>query len=200
MCGRFESKMIDSDLIDLFRDMELLVEVDDDIGQRPTEDIRPTQKVLTVLLNDEVYRLTRVIWGIKFSEDSPLIFNSRIETIKEKKFWNTLLDKNRCVVPMTGFYEWKTEGSRKIKYRIYLPDQRIFFVPAIYHKDKENKIHASLITTTPNKFIQMIHHRMPVILNADEAIKFLNENVEVNIKRCLPYDNEKPMELELSEG
>jgi putative SOS response-associated peptidase YedK len=197
MCGRFESKRIDDDLLDLFKNLKLKLEIEADIHERATEDIRPTQKVLTVLLNDEVYRLTKVIWGIKFSDDAPLIFNSRIETIKEKKYWNTLLAKNRCVVPMTGFYEWKTEGNRKIKYRIYLSDQRMFFVPAIYQKDKENKIHASLITTTPNKFIQAIHHRMPVILNFDEAIKYLNEDVEDNIKRCRPYDNEKPMELEL---
>ena len=198
MCGRFESKRIDDDLPDLFKYLNLELEIDPDIKDRPTEDIRPTQKILTVLLNDEVYRLTNVIWGIKFSDDSPLIFNSRIETIKEKKFWNSLLAKNRCVVPMTGFYEWKTEGNKKTKFRIYLPDQRIFFVPAIYQKDKDNKIHASLITTTPNKFIQTIHHRMPVILNLNEAIKYLNEDAENNIKRCLPYDNEKPMELELT--
>jgi putative SOS response-associated peptidase YedK len=85
MCGRFESKRIDYDLLDLFKNLKLKLEIEADIHERATEDIRPTQKVLTVLLNDEVYRLTKVIWGIKFSYDAPVIFNSRIETIKEKK-------------------------------------------------------------------------------------------------------------------
>ena len=174
----------------MFNQNNLELEVDDKIEKRTEEDIRPTQKILSVMLNDETYNLAKVNWGIKFSEDSPLIFNSRIETIKEKKYWNTLFAKNKCIVPMTAFYEWKTEGKRKIKYRIFLPDEEIFFVPAIYHKDKK-KIFASLITTVPNKFIKEIHHRMPVIFDLENAISFLKDEVEDNLERCIPYSERK---------
>jgi putative SOS response-associated peptidase YedK len=155
---------------------------------------------MSVLIRKDVYQLTKVNWGIKFKEDSPLIFNSRIETIKEKTYWNSLLSKNRCIVPMTGFYEWKTEGKKKVKYRIFLPDSNIFFVPAIFHKDKEEKIFASLITTTPNEFIKKIHHRMPVIFDFNEAIGFLNDENDKNLDRLIPYDDKKKMEMELVEG
>ena len=138
--------------------------------------------------------LKKVNWGIKFKEDSLLIFNSRIETIKEKKYWTTLFDKNRCIVPMTGFYEWKKEGTRKVPYKIFLPDKPIFFVPALYTVDKQKIIYASLITTTPNKFIQSIHHRMPVIFDIKEALAFLSSGVEENLSHCLPYDDNKEME------
>jgi putative SOS response-associated peptidase YedK len=77
-----------------------------------------------------------------------------------------------------------------------LPEKDIFFVPAIYHKDKEKNIFASLITTSPNKFISEIHNRMPVILDFQNAISFLNDPSEENIKRCVPYNDENEMEAE----
>ena len=115
MCGRFENKRINKDVIDLFSKSNILIELDSLIDQVEREDIRPTQKILTILRKENNYFLTKVDWGIKFSKDSPLIFNSRIETIKEKEFWNYLFDRNRCIIPMTGFYEWKVQGTDKIK-------------------------------------------------------------------------------------
>lgn len=199
MCGRFESKKIDKGVLDLFKQHKLKITLDKDLDKRAEEDIRPTQKILSVLHNDNNYRLTKVNWGIKFSDSSPLIFNSRIETIKEKKYWNTLFANKKCIVPMTGFYEWKQEGKGKTKYKIYLPDLDIFFVPAIYHQDKENNIFASLITTVPNKFIKEIHHRMPVILEFKDAIKFLEDDVDENLERCVPYSDKKKIEMEVAD-
>ncbi len=196
MCGRFETKKIVKAVLDLFMNAKLKVEVDKEIEDRAKEDIKPTQKIMSVLLKEDLYKITRVNWGIKFSDESPLIFNSRIETIKEKKYWTNLIASNRCIVPMTGFYEWRIEGSKKVKYRIFLPDEDIFFVPALYYKDKQANIFASLITTAPNMFIKQIHHRMPVILNFEKAISFLNNPADININLCVPYDDKKPIEME----
>jgi len=199
MCGRFENKRINKDVIDLFIQSKIIIEIDSSIDQVGREDIRPTQKILSIIRKENNYILTKVNWGIKFSKDSPLIFNSRIETIKEKKFWNNLFDRNRCIVPMTGFYEWKVQGTSKIKYRVYLPDQDIFFVPALYESDKGNNICASLITTVPNKFISQIHHRMPVIFDFQQAVKFMTDDVQNNLQNCQPYDNKKGMTIEIAD-
>jgi putative SOS response-associated peptidase YedK len=199
MCGRFENKRINKDVIDLFSKSNILIELDSLIDQVEREDIRPTQKILTILRKENNYFLTKVDWGIKFSKDSPLIFNSRIETIKEKEFWNYLFDRNRCIIPMTGFYEWKVQGTDKIKYKVYLPDQDLFFVPAVYELDKKKNICASLITTVPNKFISQIHHRMPVIFDFQQAVKFLTDDVHNNLQNCQPYDNKKVMTIEIAD-
>jgi putative SOS response-associated peptidase YedK len=196
MCGRFENKEIDKELLELFAAAKLKVEVEPEINDIANEDIRPTQRIMTVILNKDVYRISKVKWGIKFSDESPLIFNSRIETIKEKKYWATLFTQNKCIVPMTGFYEWQSVGKRKQKYRIYLPDQKLFFVPAIYHIDKEKNLNASLITTVPNKFIKEIHHRMPVILDFEKAVAYLNNEPNKNLELCVPYDDKNSMEFE----
>ena len=199
MCGRFETKKIDKEVLELFRLKNLNVDIDKEIEDRANQDIRPTQKIMSVLLNNDIYKITKVNWGIKFKEDSPLIFNSRIETIKEKKYWATLFDKNRCIVPMTGFYEWKKEGTRKRKYKIYLPDSELFFVPALYHTDKEKNLFASLITTVPNEFIKPIHHRMPIILDFDKAVSYLNNNASQNLELCVPHNDNNVMKMELAD-
>lgn len=197
MCGRFETKRIEQELLDLFLNAKLKAEIEQEKDNFDKGDSVPTQKIMSVLLKKDIYKITKVNWGIKFKEDSPLIFNSRIETIKEKKYWSSLFANNRCIVPMSGFYEWHKEGNKKIKYRIHLPDSKIFFVPAIFYKNNENKLFASLITTIPNDFIKQIHHRMPVILDFKKAIDFLNNEAEENFKLCIPYDDKKKMEMEL---
>ena len=195
MCGRFETKKIEQTIIEQFRLLQLPLIVDNEIETRSIFDIRPTEKILSITYDKSSYHLGKINWGFRFKEGSPFIFNSRIETIKEKPYWKNLFDKNRCIVPMSGFYEWKTEGKKKIKYRVSLPDKNIFYVPALYYIDKEKNRYASLITTNPNKFISTIHHRMPVIFDFTNAVDFLIADLDTNLERSLPYDDNKKMEI-----
>ncbi|MGE5497695.1 MAG: SOS response-associated peptidase family protein, partial [Syntrophothermus sp.] len=104
-------------------------------------------------------------------------------------------DTSRCIVPMSAFYEWKKEGSQKVPYRIFLKNEKFFFVPALY-VEKEREFYASLITTTPNRFIEKIHHRMPVILKINEALEYLKNDSEINLARCIPFASDEEMEME----
>lgn len=198
MCGRFENKITLETILDLLIEQGLDAEILGGKKEGPAFNIAPTNKIIGFHKNDKKHLIRYFNWGIKFSADSPLIFNSRIETIKEKNFWKGLFNKNRTIVPMTGFYEWKKEGGRKIPYKIFLPGNKTFFVPAIYFNKKETpEPFASLITTTPNKFIKKIHHRMPVIFDQlNDAVKFLNEDSKNILEMCRPFDDDKKMELE----
>lgn len=190
MCGRFENTI---SLENLFSTLELKqISQKNELTQT---NIAPTQKIMTILSQGGDLKVVPMNWGIKFSKESPLIFNSRIETIKEKPYWRNLFDRNRCIVPMTAFYEWKTEGKQKIPYRIFLKNEKFFFVPALYLK-KEKELYTSLITTTPNKFIEKIHHRMPVILKMNQALDYLKADGEENLNLCIPYMISEDMAME----
>jgi len=196
MCGRFESK---ADLNSLIRQIEQLdIELTylDEDEPAKTINIAPTEKILSLTKEDDRYFLRKVNWGIKFSASSPLIFNSRIETISEKKFWNDLFDRNRCLIPMSAFYEWKKEGNKKIPYRIFLKDHDLFYVPGLFYRDKEKKTFVSLITTPPNEFIKNIHHRMPVIFTNENALTYFTNNAVKNLDNCIPYLNAAEMNME----
>ena len=197
MCGRFETKPSIQTLVKKFEENQISLRVNPEPEVNKAINIAPTEKIYSITYSQNEFMLSLTNWGIKFNEDSPLIFNSRIETITAKKFWHNLFDKNRALVPMSAFYEWKKEGSKKIPFRIFLPDEDIFFVPALYFADKDKNIFTSLITTTPNEFIKSIHHRMPVILKIDEGIKYLNGNTESNLSLCVPYSGNMEMERAL---
>lgn len=198
MCGRFENNISPYPIIEQLKFHFPDFDFEMDEVQTRKINIGPTSKILTLTNLGHKYKIIPMTWGIKFKEDSPLIFNSRIETIRDKKYWYNLFDKNRCLVPMTAFYEWKREGSRKVPYRIFLPDEKLFFVPALYLK-KEEEFFTSLITTIPNSFIKKIHHRMPVIFRINEALNYFTDNDSENLKRCIPLNDKIKMGMERTE-
>jgi putative SOS response-associated peptidase YedK len=195
MCGRFETKPNADGLLKQLEQLniDLIVEKDEAVK---TVNIAPTEKITGIRKQQKKYLLSSFQWGIKFSQSSPLIFNSRMETIIEKKFWKDSFNRNRCLIPMTAFYEWKKEGGKKIAYRIFLKTEDLFFIPALYYINNENTYSASLITTTPNDFIKPIHHRMPVIFTYGNAVSFLTNTVDQNLKLCIPFPNPELMEME----
>lgn len=195
MCYAFTQKVEAATLMrEILSGNRKAVNVLDDKKQRK-ENVSPTDFILTIHKQEEKYLVGSSYWGIKLSEKSPLIANSRIETIKEKLYWNRLFEKNRYIIPMTGFYEWKKEGKKKVRYKIFLPDEDFFFTAAIGTVDKNKREAISLITTTPNKFIDPIHNRMPVILRMQEGIDYLTDSVDINLKRCKPLGDNIKMEM-----
>ena len=156
----------------------------------------PTDKVPGIILQNGKLVLSYMNWGIQFSEDSPLIYNSRLETIKNKNFWWNLLYQNRAIIPMSGFYEWNKIGKRKNLYKVFLPDKEIFYAAAIYYVINRIK-HSSLITTVPNKFIKRLHPRMLIIFDDfDKAKEYLTVSAPDAAAMCLPYSDNKRMNLE----
>jgi putative SOS response-associated peptidase YedK len=195
MCGRFETKPNPEGLVEQLEQLNIDLIIDKDKPVK-TLNIAPTEKITGIRKQQKKYLLSSFQWGIKFSQSSPLIFNSRMETIIEKKFWKDSFNRNRCLIPMTAFYEWKKEGGKKVAYRIFLKTEDLFFIPALYYINNENTYSASLITTTPNDFIKPIHHRMPVIFTYGNAISFLTNTVDQNLKLCIPFPNPELMEME----
>jgi putative SOS response-associated peptidase YedK len=198
MCGRFENNISPYPVVEQlkFHFPDIDFEIDEEETRKVN--IAPTNKILTLTNTENKFKFTPMFWGIKFSDDSPLLFNSRIETIKEKKYWKNLFNKNRCLVPMTAFYEWKKEGTRKAPYRIYLPEEKLFFVPALYLL-KDEEYYTSLITTTPNAFIKKIHHRMPVIFKIQDVLKYFYDDEEINLHKCIPLSDKIKMGMERAE-
>lgn len=141
--------------------------------------------------------LTKMKWGIRFSPEkkSPLIFNSRDDTIAAKPFWKNTFDKNRILIPMFGFYEWQDIGQkRKLKTKITLTGRKIFLVPGLYRKNKESINEFTLITTSPNTFMKKIHTRMPVILDDKNVFNYFTDSADENLEKLKPIKAEMEME------
>lgn len=200
MCSRFENKETGFSILEKLEKDFVGNFILEDNNELKKENIAPTNLVISIINENDTFKIKNFFWGIQFDKvkKSPLIFNSRIETIKEKKYWTQVFYKNRCLLPATAFYEWKEIENRKVPHRIFLPGEDFFFIPSIFLK-MEDYYFASMLTTEPNTFMKDIHNRMPVILNKNEGLEFLKEKPDIALKKCLPLSDTTEMNIKIAE-
>jgi putative SOS response-associated peptidase YedK len=200
MCGRFKQAQtilelhyrLQQEVRDLFIDFDIETEL-------KQEDIRPTDPIVAMrYAKDKKYSLNLMRWGLTQKINKPII-NTKIETIQSSDYWKNLFTFNKCLVPMSGFYEWKNEGrKKKTPYTIYLPGHDLFFAAGIFTRDNDGKnagLRASILTTEPNHFMTQIHDRMPVLFTIKQGIEYLHNDAETNYDICKPYGDKMEMKL-----
>lgn len=94
--------------------------------------------------------------------------NARAETVEDKPSFRTAFKRKRCLIPATGFYEWKAEGRAKQPFYIQARDGQPLAFAGLMEDWQgphgEVMVSACILTTTPNELMAGIHDRMPVIL------------------------------------
>ena len=93
--------------------------------------------------------------------------NARGETVAEKPLFASAFRGFRCLVPASGFYEWKTVAGRKQPYYVFPEEAPLFGLAGMVLLWKGERSIA-LITTAPNELMRRIHDRMPVILARED--------------------------------
>src|SRR5262249_29438354 len=154
-------------------------------------DVRPTQQV-PVLLTD--HQLTLMRWGLlppwaKDASEGSKMINARAEGIEEKRSYKRPLRTQRCLLPASAFFEWQAvtgvKGAKraKVKYRIARKDGDMFGLAGLYDvwtsPAGDRLTTCTIITTTPNKAVQPIHDRMPVILLPEDEVAWLDPDMSV---------------------
>lgn len=188
--------MLPADLQELEDEAMKEVEVEDFKGNYNAS---PGQNIL-IRKNESPDRLTYAKWGlIPFWAKDPSIgnkmINARAETISEKSSFKNAFNKRRCLIPAGGFYEWKKEESakRKTPYFIFLKDRSLFYFAGLWEKWKNSQGETiettTIITTKPNEMMKDLHHRMPVILEKENALNWLSKENKDNLLNLLnPID------------
>lgn len=166
---------------------------------------------MPVITNEEPKSLNFYNWGlipfwIKTKKDVDGIRNktgnARSETIFEKPSFKFSIKKKRCLIPASGFYEWRHEEKEKIPHYVYLKNQDIFSFGGIWEKwtDKETGeiINSfSIITTKSNKLMSYVHNnreRMPLILKQEDENIWLSDLEKDEIKHLFYQIPSKEME------
>jgi putative SOS response-associated peptidase YedK len=96
--------------------------------------------------------------------------NSRLDTLLGGSFTGRNLIVSRCVIPVSGFYEWKGRHP----YYIYAPDE-ILCLAGVYVRNDES-IKFSVVTTDSEGFLKELHHRMPLILSGASLSSWLSSD------------------------
>lgn len=128
--------------------------------------------------------------------------NSKSETIFTKPSFAEPIKKQRCLIPVTGFFEWRSLNNKKYPYHIQLKNEEIFCLGGIYdewtNKETGETIKTfSIVTTEANPLMEKIHNvkfRMPFILTMDKAKNWLLPNLsESDLKSMMLPLNENLM-------
>ena len=156
----------------------------------PRYNIAPTQFIATIRRNEEKKNeMVALRWGLvpSWANDPSIgnrMINARAETIAEKPSFRTAYRKRRCLIPADGFYEWHTEDNVKVPYFISLASGEPFVFAGLWEHWKSRDSEESLQTTTivtgaANEFLMQVHHRMPVVLEAENAARWLDGDMNV---------------------
>ena len=179
MCGRYSLEARSSEIVEAFG-------LADAISVEARYNIAPTQSVPIVRVDPQTSDrgLGVVRWGLRpaWARGSKPIINARSETIAEKPSFRAAFRQRRCLVPATGFFEWQKLGSARQPFCIRPHDGGVFAFAGIWDRfrDKEgNPAEAfAILTCAPNKIMEPIHNRMPVILDAAAHALWLDPQVQ----------------------
>lgn len=178
MCGRFVLDLSPDILGSVFS-----VEVNGPFA--PRYNIAPGQPVAAVCLNEGRERVfAHMLWGLiphwmKEAPAKPMI-NARMETILDKPSFRAAVHHRRCLVPASGFYEWKAEAGGKQPCYIYPEEGQGLAIAGIWEHwtgpGGDGGIDTlALVTTEAPPAIAGIHHRAPVMLAQESFALWLGE-------------------------
>jgi putative SOS response-associated peptidase YedK len=170
MCARYTMFATPAEIMGEF-DFE-----DENFTWDPRYNVAPAQLV-PIITNDSFARRVKIaLWGFTpcwQPEDSLGSINARSETIFERPMFRSAIKKHRCLVPTTGFYEWKHEGKVKQPFLIGLQRQKVFGLAGIC-EERDGVLTMAILTTSPNALVEEIHDRMPVIVAREGYARWLD--------------------------
>ncbi|MBN2189190.1 MAG: SOS response-associated peptidase [Chitinispirillaceae bacterium] len=160
-----------------------------------------------VITNREPALLQRFRWGLipswaqtrEAAEKTRAgTINAKSETAFEKPSFRECMRSRRCLVPSTGFFEYRSFKSRKYPYFITLAGANVFSIAGIWDEWADRKTGEALstfsvLTVAANPLLEKIHNekkRMPVLLPAEKEKLWLDGALskEEVLALCVPFD------------
>jgi len=150
----------------------------------PRYNVAPTQTVPIVRATaDHRYELAEARWGLipawsKEPRTAYATFNARVETVATKPAFRAAYRTRRCLVPASGFYEWREEAGRKQPWYFSAADGQELALAGLWEEwrgpDAPPLLSCTILVGTANDLVAPIHDRMAVILGADDYATWLD--------------------------
>lgn len=187
MCGRFVRVPGTKEIMSAFS-------VSKDMTARPyapSYNVAPSHMVPIVFGSDERV-VEDSLWGFlaPWKGHHSLVINARVESVFDKPTFRRFTAGGRCVIPMSGYYEWLTNEETKTRLGLG-KGKHPFFISAsegsslrhgtllaaaglVSHEGDAPR--CVMLTQSANSSIGHIHERMPVLLDGDGLEEWLGKS------------------------
>ena len=157
MCGRY--------YIDIENNELSFVQNSNEVEYDKNFNVAPQNKAPCIIDNN----LVIANWGyfpdwLKSQSNPRPLFNTRYESLLEKKTFTSAFKNSRCLIPITGWYEWKEEDGIKQPYYFFDNSDSLLFAAGLYWNRSNGDIETSIITREAVSPLQTIHNRSPLLL------------------------------------
>lgn len=183
MCGRYYINAEDDEI------KKIINILSKEYDNYRSGEIFPSDIAPIYIVRDNKLKLIQARWGLPRQHKKGTVINARIETLTQKPSFKYLVRTNRCIVPASGFFEWKKDGiSGKItdKY-MFRKNDSLLFMAGLYSRESGGKnkqlslfspendeaYYFTIVTKEADSTISPIHDRMPLIFGRKEASLWL---------------------------
>jgi len=194
MCGRYAST---NSAVDIAKEFTA-VDATGTAAPGPDYNVAPTKPVLAVVQRhprdadgtpdpSRTERSVRVLrWGLvpswaKDPSQASRMINARVETAAEKPAFRKALAARRCLLPATGWYEWKRAEGAKQPYFVTGTDGASLAMAGIWEfwRSPESVtgdplLTCAVLTTAAVGPLVELHPRMPLVLPPELWDAWLN--------------------------
>ena len=196
MCGRFTNKMTWAEIVALYG--LTMAAPPHNLPRR--YNICPTDPIDVVRETDGHRKLVQMRWGLvprwwrkSLAELSAATFNARAETVETKPFFRDAFRRNRCLIPLSGYYEWQNTPSGKQPWYYTTRDGSALTAAGLWDSWRNPEtgqplLSCTMIVTQPNVIAAEIHDRMPVLLTQAQFEPWLSGKAGVEYLKPAPDD------------
>ena len=168
MCGRFSNNIPIEDLIAYFG-------LSRGFPLEERYNLAPSQDVAMIRQQGAERSITLARWGLvpHWAREVQIgykMINARAETVESRPSFRDAFRRQRCIIPASGFYEWKKAGKDRQPYYIFRKDGAPLALAGLWDR-WENPEHpgevvvsCTIITTEANGLVAQLHNRMPALL------------------------------------
>ena len=192
MCGRFLNKLPPAETARLFWTTNVAP------NYPPRFNIAPTDPVLAVRWNAktgerslDALRWGLIPYGARDRSMAARLINARAETVATTPAFRDAFQRRRCLIPASGFYEWRKDGKARVPYAIVPEGAPLFAFAGLWENWRDPSTRAqdeaaqgeeapwvrscAIVTGAANALLEPIHQRMPVILPEEAWAPWLGE-------------------------
>ena len=177
MCGRYNIITDAQALYDAYQVEAELAE-----GRLARYNVAPATDQLVILCEDGRRAARWHRWGLipHWAKDPAIAYktiNARGESVAAKPAFRAAFRQRRCLVPASGFYEWKVQDGGKQPYLIRPRGGGLLSFAGLWESwaGPEGEVRSfTIITTEPNELMARIHDRMPAIIPREQHARWLD--------------------------